>query len=175
MNRQLHIVGTGHHYQFGAGISFGGFSCSAKDHIVFAKMLRKLATSVAAETIAEEANEQALRDVGSRASVPQLVAHKLKIFHLFCDPDRTERQLLGIHEENMIRVSAFPEMLNEATVQQLSAQSWRRREEEWLRRLNNIKATRIIFICGAEHIATFPALAVQRGFQVVVEHATWEA
>jgi hypothetical protein len=175
MHHQLHIVGTSHHYQFGAGASYGPHECSANDHAAFAGLLRKVAESSAADAIAEELNEQALREVGSNASVPQLLARELKIPHLFCEPDREERQSLGIQDENSIRISAFPKTLDEKLVQRLVEQSWKRREEEWLRRLDGLASYRIVFVCGASHVETFVPRAIEHGFHVEVRHADWKA
>lgn len=175
MQRLLLIVGTGHHYQFGVLTRYGKYECAAEDHAAFAQMLRELAKSHTVDSIAEELNEEAMSEVGSAASVPQLVARELGLHHLFCEPDRTERQQLGIMDENSIRVSTFPKMLDEATVQRLAADSWQRREKEWLRRLSQLSGSRIFFVCGANHVVTFVPLALEHSFQVTVVHGDWEA
>jgi hypothetical protein len=137
------------------------------------QMLRDLSVSCSAEAIAEELNEQALQEVGSDASVPQLLARELNIPHLFCDPDRTERLALGIRDENSIRISAFPKDLDEESVRILIDESWKRREEEWIRRLRGLAVSRLVFVCGADHISTFAPLATEHGFQVSVAHRDW--
>jgi len=171
----LYIVGTGHHYQFGAGARFGQDHCTESDESEFAQMLRDLFTSAAADVLAEELNQQALEEVGRGKSVMQLIAAELSASHMFCEPDRAERVNLGIRVENEIRISAFPKTVDEEVVQTLSAESWRRREQEWLRRLDAVKSKNVIFVCGADHIATFVPLAQEQGFKCNVVHYHWEA
>lgn len=171
----LHIIGTGHHYQFGSSVRFGNYRCSAEDQNAFARLLRDLATSCVADVLAEELNPQALEEVGKTTSVMQLVAAELAIPHLFCEPDRTERAKLGIRDENEIRVSSFPNDLHESVVQSLLAESWRRREQEWLRRLVGARSKNVVFVCGSEHISTFVAFAQQQGVQCKVVDDSWEA
>lgn len=171
----LHIVGTGHHYQFGTGAQFGRDRCSKSDERAFAFMLRILASSVAAEVFAEELNAQALTEVGKDRSVVQALAMELSRDHMFCEPDRQERVSLGIKMENDIRISAFQESLDEDAVQELVVESWRRREQEWLRRLQPLRSRTVIFICGANHIESFVPLAREYGHECQVVHANWRA
>lgn len=175
MQPHLHIVGTGHHYQYGSGRSFGGYICTDEDEAAFAETLRVVAQRVSADLIAEELNIQALHEMGADRSVPQSVASALHLPHLFCEPNRTERLTLGIYEDTAILVSAFPEQVSEAEFLRLSADSWRRREEEWCRRLCLSAAQRIVFICGSDHIASFPSLAETKGFIVTIAERDWKA
>jgi hypothetical protein len=174
MQRQLFIIGTSHHLQFGAGVSFGGHSCTVEDEAAFSNALRVLADSRGTDAVAEELNDQALREVQRLASVPQLIATELQVPHMFCEPNRAERRGLGIRDENTIRLSVFPKTLDESTVGRLVAESWALREREWLRRLTQLKATRIMLICGADHVKTFVPLARAEGFEVEVVHENWE-
>ena len=171
----LYIVGTGHHYQFGTGARFGQDCCTEPDERAFAQMLRDLIATVGGEVLAEELNQQALEEVGKTISVMQRIATEASAPHIFCEPDRAERVKLGIKDENEIRISAFPRSLDEALVQSLAADSWRRREQEWLLRLDAVKSKNVILVCGANHIATFVPLAQEQGFDCKVMHVNWEA
>ncbi|MBK1888448.1 hypothetical protein Undi14_00275 [Undibacterium sp. 14-3-2] len=176
MPSQLHIVGTGHHYQFGAGMKFGAYECTLEDQAVFLAMLRSLAESVKADAIAEELSEQSLSEVGATASVPQLLARGLGLVHLFCDPNRDERRTLGIFDDNAIRLSGFPSKKpDETEIQRRIDESCRFREEEWLRRLQALPSSQILFVCGANHVNTFQLLAIDAGFKVSVAYADWKA
>lgn len=175
MQHLLNIVGTGHHYQFGVGVKYGAYACTNEDQSRFKAMLSELAVLIGADAIAEELSEQAMSEVGCGASVPQLVANELNLSHLFCDPNRAERQKLGIYDDNFIRVAEFPKILDEPTVKSRIAESWSRRENEWIRRLRGLDASRLIFICGSEHLTTFVPLALQNGFDVSVVHKNWQA
>lgn len=149
--------------------------CSSEDHAAFAQVLKELALSFDVGAIAEELNQQALEEVGSQVSVPQLVAAELQLPHLFCEPNRAERASMGIRAENEIRLSRFPDTLDEPTIKRLVAESWRLREDEWLRRLRELTADRVLFVCGADHIATFVPLARNGGVLVNVAHEDWQA
>ena len=175
MKPLLYVVGTSHHYQFGAGIRFGEYTCSTDDQVAFSQMLRSLAVSKSVEVIAEELNEQALQEVGSKISIPKLLAQELRLQHIFCEPNRVERTNMGIFDENEIRISVFPNTLDEVAVQKLVKESWERREEEWIHRLSGIVASRLIFVCGSNHIVTFVPLVAERGFQPIVVHENWVA
>jgi len=170
----LYVIGTGHHYQFGTGVRFGEGHCTEADQTAFAEMLRNLTTKLAIQVLAEELNGQALEEVGKTTSVLQLVAAERAVPHLFCEPDRRERGPLGIRGENEIRISSFPNRLDEEAVQTLVAESWRRRELEWLRRLDAVRSKNVLFVCGARHISTFVQLALDKGFGCTVVHAAWE-
>jgi hypothetical protein len=147
MQKVLHVIGVGHHYQFGAGTRFGSEICSVEAEKAFIQMLRNAVLTTSADAIAEELSEQALSEVGKSTSVIKVLADSLDLPHLYCDPDRAQRCLLNIRDENEIRLSDFPNQLDEIIVQKLMAESWFRREREWLRRLSQIEASRIIFVC----------------------------
>lgn len=175
MQRRLHIVATSHHYQLGAGFSFGGFKCTVEDQISFENMLRMLVATESVDALAEETNRQALQEAGTAQSVIEILASELGLRHAFCEPDRLERTALGIYEENSIRLSVFPRKIEESEVQRLVADSWRLREEEWLRRLEKICASSILFVCGSSHVHSFVPRAEKHGFQINVAYANWEA
>lgn len=113
MKPELHIVGTVHHLQFGAGNHSGGYRRSASDQEAFIAMLSALAAAVSADVIAKELSVKALHEAGAEVSVPSLVAAALGLPHLFCAPDRSERAALQIHEDAAIRVSNFPGVVSE--------------------------------------------------------------
>lgn len=171
----LYVVGTSHHYQFGAGARFGDRRCTEEDEAAFASLLREIATSLGIAGLAEELNRQALEEVGKQVSVAERIASALRIQHFFCEPDRSERVALGIKDENQIRMSAFPNFLPEDEVQELIAEHWQKREQEWLRRMEGLKEAKVLLVCGADHVSTFIPLASQQGHQCEVIHANWEA
>jgi hypothetical protein len=171
----LYVVGTSHHYQFGAGARFGDQVCTPDDEHAFAILLRHSAVALDVAAMAEELNRQALEEVGQTLSVAERVASDLGLPHLFCEPDRKERAVLGIKDENQIRISAFPKTLQENVVQTLLAEHWTRREREWLKRLSSLGAVNTLLVCGSDHVPTFVPLAAQNGYECQVIHANWEA
>lgn len=171
----VHVIGTGHHYQFGAGVKFGQVECSSADAHAFAEYLLQLAKTTRARLIAEELNFQALHEVGASISVPQQVAALLCISHLFCEPDREERASLGIMDENTVRALAFMEHLPEPVIQARLQDHWRRREEEWHKRIAQAALSPVLFVCGSNHSNTFSELLRTHGVEVTVEQGNWEA
>ena len=174
MKTALHLIGTGHHLQFGAGARFGGYACSAEDEKAFATFLAEAAQRSSAIAIAEELNRQALIEVGCQTSVAERVSSALGIAHLFCEPDRSERAALGIMDENDVRASLVFKKFNEEQVQAKISDHVRLREEEWLRRVAELGTGPILFVCGANHVDTFTALLDLHGLQVTIVCRDWE-
>jgi hypothetical protein len=174
MEHQLFIVGTAHHLQYGAGITFGGQLCTESGQVAFEQLLRKLCSEVSADTIAEELSQQSMKEVGSIESVPHIIAKEAGLPHIFCDPNREERRQLGILDENEIRMSKWPKVFEEPGVQRLLAESNRRREAEWLRRIQEMNGARVILVCGAIHSDAVAQLAQSRLFKATIIHRDWE-
>ena len=177
MNVEVHIIGTGHHYQFGAGATFGSSSCSHDDAIAFQSFLVLSARAVNAMAICEELSREALKEVGAKVSVPETVAANLGLPHLLCDPDRAERRTLGIMDDNQVRAEALFETPKptEAEIQVRISQHYQRREAEWHGRIIGSENTPILFICGSNHVDSFSALLQAKGVQVNVLCQDWTA
>jgi len=172
----LHIVGTGHHNQFGCGAKpFGGRSCTHAAAKAFESYLTNLAKTIGAKGITEELNNQALSEVDATISIPQQVARSLSLPHAFCEPDRSERETLGIKDENNIRGWAFLNNALESTIQCQIARHVRKREQEWCRRILQLSCSPILHICGRDHISTFPSIARCYGMEVQIVHPDWDA
>jgi hypothetical protein len=175
---EVHIIGTGHHYQFGAGATFGSSSCSHEDAVAFQSFLISSAGAVNATAICEELSREALKAVDATVSVPETVAANLGLPHLFCDPDRAERRTLGIMDDNQVRVQAeFFERPKptEAEIQERILQHYQLRESEWHRRIIDSGNTKILFICGSNHVDSFLALLQSNGIRGSLLCTDWIA
>lgn len=175
MQRTVYVVGTGHHYQFGAGVTFGGYACSTEDARRFEAFLLDASRRYGIATIAEELSREALQEVGGTSSVPENVAKLLSIRHCFCDPDRSERVALGIEEENAIRASGFMENARPEDIEARVLDSIRRRESEWLNRLSRLDSNGTLFVCGSDHVAAVVSLLSDVGYRVTLLHQNWDA
>ncbi len=175
MPLSVHVVGTGHHFQFGSGVKFGRDECTLEQAQAFSAYLLGLAETIGAKLVAEELNLQALQEVGASISVPQQVAAFLRIAHLFCEPNREERASLGIMEENALRALGFIENQSEGNIQARLRDHWRRREVEWYKRIADATLSPALFICGSNHSSTFSDLLRANGIEVTVQHSNWEA
>lgn len=123
--------------------------------------------------VAEEMSEEALGEKNCAASIPMQVAHALRLSHRFCDPNRTERASLGICQENDIRISAFPSTLPESEVATRLAESHAKRERYWLEQLRGLNLWPVLFVCGADHVASFCQLLKQEGIAAHVAAEDW--
>jgi hypothetical protein len=123
--------------------------------------------------VAEEMNQEALAEQSCTASIPMKVASALKLAHRLCDPNRAQRRDLGIRQENDIRVSAFPATLPESEVALRVAESHAKRERHWLDQLRDLNTWPVLFVCGADHVASFSQLLKQQGMAVQVAAEDW--
>jgi len=148
----IHIIGTAHSLQCWSDAIKSGIDCDADPAIVerFGRYLHDAALSLRATAIAEELSEQSVRDRQGGASVAKQVAGGLGLRHLFCDPDRGEREALGIS-------------------------TCRDREDVWASRLEPLSPndTSIIFLCGANHSDTFKMTLERRGLHARVHCDDW--
>ena len=63
----------------------------------FQKFVTEAAITIGAATLGEEMNDERMLVYGHNAiTVAQLVARQLNIVHVFCEPNETERQALGL-------------------------------------------------------------------------------
>ena len=149
----IYIIGTGHtRTQIWSDAIRNGESLDTDAATVqrFQLYLRNVAISLDAAMIAEELSRQAVEDRPGGASVAELVAHDLRLAHLYCDPGRDERR------ELCIRTGI-------------------EREAIWLSRLQRLhpNLTSIIFICGADHCDSFKALLDQYELSARIHCSDW--
>lgn len=123
----IHLIGVDH------VIQHSGYMNPEKNHAItdFQSYLCEQARSLGATLLAEEFSADALQLNSVSISTVGQVAQELGVRHLFCDPGRAERNRLGIstHDE---------------------------REAYWLEQLRPFEEDEIIFVCGDDHISSFP-------------------
>lgn len=108
--------------------------------------LGKFVEQLRPQAICEECSKAKILEIreidDSAYSIPENVSAKHNIKHIFCDPNRDERQVLYA--------------ANGTTETEDEANGYSIREGEWLRRITPLLPdTLILFICGANHIETF--------------------
>ena len=96
----------------------------------FTAYIHEQVTALQITTIAEEFSEEALRGA---ESIARQLAKQLNIEHRFCDPNTEER--------NKLKIDSIP-----------------KREQVWLERIQDLKNSKILFICGSLHLNTFKNL-----------------
>lgn len=141
--------------------------------LAFQPFLESLCRQFDIRAVAEELNKEALDERSCTASIPMQVASVLQIPHRFCDPNRMERAKLGIQQENDIRISAFPSTLPESEVARRVAESHKKREGYWLEQLRSLNLWPVLFVCGADHVASFCNLPNYEGIIPHVAAEDW--
>jgi len=125
--------------------------------------------------VAEEMNEEALAEKNCTSSIPMEIASALQMPHRFCDPNRTERAKLEIRQENEIRIQAWlsSTTLSDSELAARVKESYATRERYWLEQLRTLNAWPVLFICGADHVASFCELLKQQGIAAHVAAEDW--
>ena len=126
-----------------------------------------------ANAVAEEMSEEALSQHGGAECIPMQVARALDIQHRLCDPNNAERAKLGIQQEADIRAHALPSVLSESEVAVRLADSNARRERYWLEQLRALNVWPVLFVCGADHVASFLQLLKHEGIAAHIAAEDW--
>lgn len=113
----------------------------------FQEYLQRQVQLTGATVLAEEFSTDAMMISQATTSTAAQVAKRLGIKHLFCDPGQAERERLGIRTDQ--------------------------REGYWANQIERLNARRILFLCGDDHVVTFPAVLQQRGLQSSVLSEGW--
>lgn len=135
--------------------------------------LKSLCRKYKVRAMAEEMSAEALAERKCPASIPMQVADSLRVAHQFCDPTRSERVKLGIQQENDIRAQAFLSGEPEADIAKRLVESHAKRERYWLEQLRGLNLWPVLFVCGADHVASFCQLLRQEGISAHVAANDW--
>jgi len=100
------------------------------------------------DLIAEEFSEYLVELNHAQDATARRAAREMGIPHLFCDPDPRERQEFGVENDDD-------------------------REREWLRRIIDSGKSRILFVCGDDHLKSFQALLIGAGHNGVIVGSNW--
>jgi hypothetical protein len=146
----VHLIGISHSFQLRAVKPFrdGGLDIAGSGHIAcqFERYLNEVVEQLKPRAICEEYSNAKLLGQLEIDEQAYLVAQRVCVAHglqhVFCDPDYSERIVLysahGATEEH--------DELNGYPI----------REGEWLRRLlPQVAKGDVLFLCGANHVATF--------------------
>jgi hypothetical protein len=155
------LVGTAHTIQL-----------SSEEFGVFVEALcRRHCVRALAEELSYEA--MLARDVSSSICIG--VAARLKVPHVFCDPDTQERLRLGILQENDIRADGFARGWSAGEIQLQVEHSYRKRERNWSNRLQSLNRWPVLFVCGASHVKNFVQVLSHADIGAYVAALDWSA
>jgi len=139
------------------------------------QFLESLCREFNVHAVAEEMSEEALAEKDCAASIPMQVASALQMPHRFCDPNRVERAKLAIRQVNEIRAQAWlsNSTLSESEIAERVMESYAKRERYWLEQLRSLNVWPVLFICGADHVASFCNLLKQNSIAAQVAAEDW--
>lgn len=168
------LVGTGHPFQYGAASRHPLFrTCTLEEERQFVAWIVQQARLHQANCIAEELNEEGLREARVTSSVPQRIAQERGLPHRFCDPDNAERKAAGILAASDVRAMALMEdSVAEKEIERRVRAHYAKREEIWLRRLMDVPRP-VLFVCGADHVQSFSDLLALNSLHCRILHKHW--
>lgn len=178
----IHLIGVDHLVQYENSLVPPGLFHDFKEFLT-GHALRLKAT-----LLAEEFHKEYLKEVYfSPAGTLEVLAEELEILHRYCDPGDMEKKKLGIPLYADIRESVLMELnlgknylydpekvkMVRSYTEELVYKWFPVRESFWLAQLGEEIFARVIFICGHEHITSFPKMLAQREIPCQVIEPFW--
>ena len=157
------LVGTRHDYQC------PGNSGSEK----FRSLIAATCQDQDIKAIAEEMSLDGLVPYGDKQSICEQVADSFRIQHRYCDPSIEEQKKLGIKQPGKSGPSDFSFNPDRHDIDPELGASDAIRERHWLKHLLKLDAWPVLFVCGANHTESFPALLRANGMVVRVLFINW--
>jgi hypothetical protein len=125
------------------------------------------------KAIGEEVSLDALNLHGAKQSICEQVAHSFRIQHRYCDPSIEEQKKLGIKEPGKSSPFDFSCNPDRHDIDPEQRASDAIRERHWLKHLFKQDGWPVLFVCGCNHAASFPALLRANGVVVRVLFTNW--
>lgn len=129
--------------------------------------------------LAEEFSEEALQEHNATAGTLKYGADRLNIKHLFCDPNKEERKIIGIlcrekiKSALNIRGGVHADSAEENRIKEKQKEYHPVREMFWFEKISNYLDRNIIFVCGADHVRSFETLLTSKEHKPVVLVENW--
>lgn len=131
--------------------------------LVFRDVLMDLCRRYVIAAIAEEMSVEAQK---GQLSISHVVADALQIPHRLCDPDSKERAEAGIVDEGLLAFHAAQRKQSAKQLKRAIGRERAKRERIWLRNVQEIERSPLLFVCGADHVRHFARLLRANGFIV---------
>ena len=164
----FHIIGVDHACQ---SVNAKTLNISSRKR-EFAQFLKDAIRRISPTLVAEEHHGDWL---GSGVSIAQALALEARVEHLFCDPGKAERALIGYRNlcflTQRLRVYlpnlSDRELVVRATAIEM-AREFPKREEFWLKSLRCHDSSRTIFVCGDAHVDGFTKRLADDGYSTQI-------
>lgn len=134
------------------------------------------------EAIAEEIDDKTI-------SIANTTANEFDITHKIIEPNEEETKSLNIELEHEIfyqlmtkyEIDPYPKRPYDKNMapdvyeeyKTRLEKTYREREAEWLKRINELDTWPVLIICGAYHYQPFYDLLVSKGIHVIKEESKW--
>jgi hypothetical protein len=129
--------------------------------------------------LAEEFNEDCLKNSKANIATIKSVAEESKIEHRFCELSENERkkrkilssneiysEKLNIHSYNGSKPNLNKEQ--QEIFDEEMEKSFLQRETEWFCKIRDDLDRNILFVCGSDHIKSFKTLLIGKGYKPMV-------
>ena len=146
--RSVVLIGTSHKYQLPEHPAADAFRA----------FINQLYTTKTFRAIAEEMTLEELANRHVAQSMCAAIANELDICHRYCDPDNQQRSALGVRHKNVIKADGWLYEWSQKKIEQEIRTSHSIREQYWLEKLLDLDRWPVLFVCGACHVESFPAL-----------------
>lgn len=165
----IYLIGINHNLQHNGNGSANLYSLRNK----FSAFLNEKIQEYGITLLAEEFNEEALKINAAIDTVAQHITDKLKIEHIFCDPNTEERQNIGIPSRAEIKSALSIKGLvvsleDDNRIKEEQRKYHPIREMYWFGKIEKYLHENLIFVCGADHLKGFEALLSSKGYKPVV-------
>ncbi len=177
----IYLIGVKHEFQH------DGNSCvDIASRNKFSAFLKNKAKEYNVALLAEEFNEDCLKNSKGNISIVKKAAEELKIKHRFCELSKDERKAKNILSEseiyskklNIRRYGGVCPVLDEnqqKIFDEEMEKSFLAREIEWFLKINDYFDKNILFVCGSDHIESFLLLLNSRQHKVKIIYKNfWE-
>ena len=156
--KTVYLVGTRHDYQRVGNPGSEQF----RAFIAGACQERKI------RAVGEEESFESLSRSGATTSVSKQVADSLHIEHRYCDPSIEEQRALGIPHPGKVGLAAFSPVCDYYEEDPEVREADAIRERTWLEQIVALNLWPALFVCGANHTASFVTLLQTRDITVHV-------
>jgi len=165
ITRNVVLLGTSHTIQLaGIGTNIG---------VAFFYELKTICARHKTCALAEEMSQFAVTAANMEFTIPYAVARDCGLTHIYVDPDPKQRAILGIEESGFTKLKSFTQGITDEEITFQLKQADFKREQYWLRQLDELALWPLLFVCGANHVDSFSSLLVANHHSIEVAHSDW--
>jgi hypothetical protein len=108
------------------------------------------------------------------------ISNELSIEYKIIEPNQQERIDLGIDSLDQVNFGILMKFNGDESIKAIAEcekrtqQTYREREQEWLKRIKAMRGERVLVVCGSDHINPFNKLLNINAFNANIECSFWE-